>query len=156
MNTTRDPHKRQQWQAVDRLLERWLEERQELLVRFCAISRLRPLSHAADGFNSDFHRFCEVLVDYVCAGHFEIYEQLLQEAVAFQDGGTEVARQLYPVIAHTTSMVLDFNDRYLDQGANGQHLARGLSQLGEALEVRFEIEDRLIDTLHRAHAHQVA
>lgn len=155
MRSSHDFHSRQRWQAVDQLVIRWLDERQELLVRFCTISRLRPLSETAGHYQTEFHRFCEVLVDYVSAGHFEVYEQLLQEAVEFQDGGIELARQLYPVIAKTTEVVLDFNDRYLEQGA-APHLARGLSQLGEALEARFDIEDRLIETLHRVHANQVA
>lgn len=147
--------RQQRWQAVDHLLERWLEERQQLLVQFCSISRLRPLSGTAGCHRAEFDRFCEVLVDYVSAGHFEIYEQLLAEAIAFGDQGTELSKQLYKVIAKTTRVVLDFNDHYLEQRA-AQQLARGLSQLGDALEARFEAEDRLIEALHRVHANQVA
>ncbi|HSC76496.1 MAG TPA: sigma D regulator [Pseudomonadales bacterium] len=151
-----NPVDRQQcWQSVDHLLGRWLEERQLLLVQFCAISQLRPLSETAERYRDQFDRFCETLVDYVSAGHFEIYEQLLAEAVAFGDQTTEASRQLYQVIAATTRVILDFNDHYLEQRA-AQQLARGLSQLGAALEERFEAEDRLIKVLHQAHANQVA
>ena len=149
------PTPQQRWKEVDLLLARWLEERQEVLVRFCTISRVRPISEAADKHQAHFHRFCEVLVDYISAGHFEIYEQLLQEAKAFQDGSLDVARQLYPVIEKTTEVVLDFNDKCIEQGDTRQ-LARDLSQLGEALEARFEAEDRLIESLHQAHSHLVA
>ena len=147
---------RKHWHTVDELVSRWLDERQELLVLFCSISRVRPIHGAIDRHQTQFHRFCEVLVDYVSAGHFEIYEQLIQEAVEFQDGGTELARQLYPVIASTTGVVLDFNDRCLEKKGDRQPLARDLSQLGVALEARFEAEDRLIEALHRIHAEAVA
>ena len=147
--------RQQRWQSVDHLLQRWLEERQQLLMQFCSISQLRPLSETADRHRTDFDRFCEVLVDYVSAGHFEVYEQLLAEAIAFGDKGTEMSRQLYRVIAKTTRVILDFNDHYLEQRAT-QQLARGLSQLGDALETRFEAEDKLIEALHQVHANQVA
>lgn len=129
--------RQQRWQSVDHLLSRWLEERQQLLVEFCSISQLRPLSETADRYRDQFDRFCEVLVDYVSAGHFEIYEQLLAEAIAFGDHATTQSRELYQAIAKTTKVVLDFNDHYLEQRA-AQQLARGLSQLGAALETRFE------------------
>lgn len=147
--------RQQRWQSVDHLLSRWLEERQQLLVQFCSISQLRPLSETADRYRDQFDRFCEVLVDYVSAGHFEIYEQLLAEAIAFGDHGTALSRELYQAIAKTTKVVLDFNDHYLEQRA-AQQLARGLSKLGTALETRFEAEDRLIEALHQVHANQVA
>lgn len=147
--------RQQRWQSVDHLLSRWLEERQQLLVEFCSISQLRPLSETADRYRDQFDRFCEVLVDYVSAGHFEIYEQLLAEAIAFGDHATTQSRELYQAIAKTTKVVLDFNDHYLEQRA-AQQLARGLSQLGAALETRFEAEDRLIEALHQVHANQVA
>ena len=146
---------RRQWKEVEQLLNHWLSERQELLVRFCSVSRLRPFSEAADKHQHDFNRFCEVLVDYVSAGHFEIYEQLLKEASLFQDEGIALARELYPVIEKTTEVVLNFNDKCLERSKT-RTLARDLSQLGEALEVRFEAEDRLIEALHKAHAEQVA
>lgn len=151
-----NPVDRQQcWQSVDHLLHRWLEERQLLLVQFCSISELRPLSETAHRYRDQFDQFCETLVDYVSAGHFEIYEQLLAEAVAFGDHATEMSRQLYQVIARTTKVILDFNDHYLEQRA-AQQLAHGLSQLGDALEERFEAEDRLIEALHQVHANLVA
>ncbi len=49
-----------------------------------------------DALREKFVRLCEVLVDYVSAGHFEVYEQLIQEAREFNDGGLELAAKLYP------------------------------------------------------------
>lgn len=145
----------QQWQNVDHLLHAWLEERQQLLVQFCTLSQLRPLSETATRYRTEFDSFCEVLVDYVSAGHFEIYEQLLAEAVAFGDQASDLSRQLYRIIGKTTQTVLDFNDHYLENEA-ATDLARGLSQLGVALETRFEAEDRLIEALHQVHAKPAA
>ena len=56
--------------------------------------------------------FCEILVDYVSAGHFEVYEQLTSEAKAFGDQrGLELAKQIYPRIEVITEVALAFNDR---------------------------------------------
>ncbi len=102
---------------------------------------------------------CEVLVDYVSAGHFEIYEQLIQEAREFNDGGLELAAKVYPQIEQTTEIALNFNDRLDGQSlseAQVRELFSELSRLGEALESRFEMEDFLIEHLHNAHAEKVA
>jgi regulator of sigma D len=100
-----------------------------------------------------------VLVDYVSAGHFEVYEQLIQEAREFNDGGLELAAKLYPRIEQTTEVALNFNDR-LDgrelSEVDVKELFNELSRLGEVLESRFEMEDFLIENLHNAHAGKVA
>ena len=43
----------------------------------------KPQAPAANA--QDLQRFCEILVDYVSAGHFEVYEQLTAEGKAFGD-----------------------------------------------------------------------
>ena len=112
-----------------------------------------------DALREKFVRLCEVLVDYVSAGHFEVYEQLIQEAREFNDGGLELAAKLYPRIEQTTEVALNFNDR-LDgrelSEVDVRELFNELSRLGEVLESRFEMEDFLIENLHNAHAGKVA
>ena len=104
-------------------------------------------------------RLCEVLVDYVSTGHFEIYEQLVSEAREFNDGGLELAAKVYPRIEQTTEVALNFNDRLDGRELSEEDvkaLFGELSKLGEALETRFEMEDFLIEHLHNAHAGKVA
>ncbi|WP_372988139.1 sigma D regulator [Marinobacter sp.] len=149
---------RERWGGVSELIDRWLKERQELLVHYCDLSGENDFSQT-EALTEKFVRLCEVLVDYVSAGHFEIYEQLIQEAREFNDGGLELAAKVYPRIEQTAEIALNFNDRL-----NGQSLSEAqirelfdeLSQLGEVLENRFEMEDFLIEHLHNAHAGKVA
>ncbi|MEQ9545738.1 MAG: sigma D regulator [Marinobacter sp.] len=148
---------RERWGGVSELIDRWLKERQELLVHYCELSGESDFSQT-EALREKFVRLCEVLVDYVSAGHFEIYEQLIQEAREFNDGGLELAAKLYPRIAQTTETALNFNDR-LDGKSLSERDVRELfdqlSELGEILESRFEMEDYLIEHLHNVHADKV-
>jgi len=48
---------------------------------------------------------CEMLVDYVSAGHFTVYEQLALEAKEFDDdGASELLRNLLPLIDSSTEV----------------------------------------------------
>ncbi|MBD3642183.1 MAG: sigma D regulator [Marinobacter sp.] len=149
---------RERWGGVSELIDRWLKERQELLVHYCDLSGESDFSQT-EALTEKFVRLCEVLVDYVSAGHFEIYEQLIQEAREFNDGGLELAAKVYPRIEQTTEIALNFNDRLNGQSlseAQIRELFSELSRLGEVLENRFEMEDFLIEHLHNAHAGKVA
>lgn len=146
------------WECVDGLVERWLAERKELVARYCDLATNEPFS-SADLAVSRLREFCQVLVDYVSAGHFEIYDQLIEEAREFRDGGVDLARRLFPLIQTSTETALAFNDLF-DQTAHQlddlNALRQGLDTLGKELEERFVMEDQLIKKLHKAHADQIA
>lgn len=148
---------RERWGGVSELIDRWLKERQELLVHYCELSSQDDIA-GDEELVRKFTRLCEVLVDYVSAGHFEVYEQLIREAKEFNDGGLELAARVYPKLSETTEIALNFNDR-VDGKALTESDLRGLfddmSKLGETLEARFEMEDFLIEHLHNAHADKV-
>jgi len=147
----------ERWGGVSELIDRWLRERQELLVHYCDLSGTRDFAQT-EALRQKFIRLCEVLVDYVSAGHFEIYEQLTQEAREFNDGGLELAAKVYPRIQRTTEIALNFNDQLSDPlmtEEKARDLFQRLSELGETLETRFEMEDFLIEHLHNAHAEKV-
>lgn len=148
---------RERWGGVSELIDRWLKERQELLVHYCDLSGTTDFSQT-ETLRQKYVRLCEVLVDYVSAGHFEIYEQLVQEAREFNDGGLELAAKVYPRIEKTTETALNFNDQLNGQSMTedkARELFQQLSELGETLETRFEMEDFLIEHLHNAHAEKV-
>lgn len=145
---------KERWGGVHDLIDRWLNERQEMLVLFCAIEGLEQYQPKETPINVKLKAFCQILVDYVSAGHFEIYEQLFREAKEFNDGSIELAKEIYPKIEKNTQIALDFNDRY--DGDDHQEedlveLGQDLSKLGLALEERFEFEDQLIENLHESH-----
>lgn len=141
---------KERWGGVSEIIDRWLEERQAMLVQYCALSGLdQDLSDLQRG--EKLRSFCQILVDYVSAGHFEVYDQLIKEGREFDDAeALQEASKLYDTIDTTTERLLDFNDKYLETDDLGS-LTADLSHLGEALEVRFSTEDRLISVLHTSH-----
>ena len=135
------------WRAVDTLLQRWLTDRQHLLRLLCDLSAaIRDGKHRA-GARQALDRFCEILVDYVSAGHFEIYCELLDEGERFGARRCREAAELYACILPTTEVALDFNDHYFN-GGSGRELVKDLSELGQVLASRFDWEDALIRRLH--------
>ena len=126
-----------------------------MLVRYCALTE-------NDGFDDEdssqdqVRELCQLMMDYVSAGHFEIYEQLVREGKEFNDtDGLAAADELYSQVEPTTDAVLDFNDKYQETDDLGS-LMQDLSTIGEMLATRFEAEDRMIEVLHMSHKDLVA
>ena len=147
---------KQRWSGVDKLVERWLSERQALIVQFCALSGVHELS-GSNASRTRLQKFCQLLLDYVSAGHFEVFYELVREAEAFADGSIEIAKALIPNLNASTQDALDFNDKYAEATqAPIASLARDLSRLGEILAERFDGEDKLIRATHSCHRELVA
>lgn len=145
----------ERWGGVNSIIDKWLQSRQELLVLFCDISAAideQPIQTQAN----NVRQLCQLVVDYVSAGHFEVYDQLVKEGQAFNDNqGLSQASKLYSEIDQTTGFILDFNDKYLETD-DLEALPNDLSILGEKLAIRFEGEDQMIQVLHNAHKNKVA
>ena len=145
----------ERWGGVSTLIDRWLEERRDVLVEFCALGDIHDFDSNNTVHREKLKAFCEILVDYTSAGHFEIYDQLVQEGKELQDSqGLEAANGLLETIDATTEMILDFNDKYLETD-DLKTLTTDLSQLGESLEARLAAEDQMIAVLHTAHSEKV-
>ena len=58
----------------------------------------------------------------------------------------DTAREIYPRIARSTEMAVEFTERYEDAAPEviEEKLARDLSVLGEEVITRIELEDKLI------------
>ena len=139
----------ERWGGVHKLIDRWLQDRHELVRTFDALDRSQALTVNAESLQN----FCQLLLDYCSAGHFEVYEQLISEAQAFGDRrGLELAKQIYPRLEAITAQALNFNDR-CDNGdcREGTCLNSELKNLRQQLHERFELEDCLIEVLHNAH-----
>ena len=147
------PHSnpQQQFAAVEDLLTRWLKERRELLGRYTEIVVALDSAPQANKLMQRQQALCELLVDYVSAGHFEVFIELLNEAESFADGSEELAQQLMPDIGDTTEVILAYEEKYGSGEAYPETIKRDLSALGELLESRFVLEDRLIAGLHNRH-----
>lgn len=124
-----------------------LDERQEMLVLFCQLAGLDPY-HSSAPIEHQLRAFCQKMIDYIAAGHFAIYDRLL-------NGGErrhpvlEVAARVYSSIEDTTDIAVAFNDKYdeHDHLLDFSNLQNDLAMLGEALSNRADYEDRLIDAL---------
>jgi regulator of sigma D len=142
---------RDQFAAVDDLLTRWLSERRALLTCYTELVVTLDNNPPPTSLRQRQLELCQRLVDYASAGHFEVFHELLEEAERFDDGGSELAAQLIPSISDTTEVVLAYEEKYGDGSDYPDTLMRDLSALGEVLESRFVLEDRLIAGLHNAH-----
>ncbi len=142
---------KERWGGVNKIIDRWLEERQQLLVQYCALSGLESANMAEEARGDKVKDLCQILVDYVSAGHFEVYDQLIKEGREFQDKeALKEAGGLYNSIDKTTEKLLDFNDKYQETD-DLSSIDSDLSRLGETLETRFAAEDRMIAVLHTSH-----
>ncbi len=147
--------KEQHWHEVNERIKHWLDERQELIIDFCALSGVYEYKPESPESQQWLKKFCEILIDYVSAGHFEIYYELMREAEAFKDGSDNLGKILLPCLTESTEQALSFNDRYADCLAVKHDdlslLRENLSHLGEAMVHRFEYEDQLIEAMHNTH-----
>jgi regulator of sigma D len=142
---------RERWGGVSEIIDRWLQERQDMLVQYCALSGLDQSTNIADQREEKLRRLCQIIVDYVSAGHFEIYDKLMKEGREFDDDeGLLEAGRLFTLVDGTTEKLLDFNDKYLETD-DLTSLDTDLSELGQTLEIRFSAEDRMISVLHTSH-----
>ncbi len=130
------------------LLGKLLRERQEMLVWFNQLAAAKPFSNSRT-VREPLQRLCEVLMDYLALGHFEVYQMLEQQGCGRDDQrepAMALVANLYPRIAETTETAVWFNDRYDADVHNDDlpGLEGDLAKLGEALAERIELEDRLI------------
>ena len=147
------------WDTVDGHINHWLEDRQLLISSYCDISGVKAYSKSSAPSYQKLQAFCELLVDYVSKGHFSIYQELQMEAQTFSIDQS-LLEKTYPKIEITTEIALEFNDKY-DVDAEQliqviSTLTRDLSKLGEAIALRFDLEDQMIDSLHNQNREKVA
>jgi len=91
------------WSNVSKIIERWLEERRELLAKYCDLTEVIDVSDNAVKHVEELQEFCELMVDYISVGHFEIFDQLHKEGQLFEDAsGLDKEPNLLEKIQTTT------------------------------------------------------
>ena len=109
---------------------------------------MTDFSDPENNYDTELQQFCEIMVDYVSVGHFEVFEQITKEAEIFgNDQGLDKSPELIDKIQTTTELILDFNDKYIT-AKDLDALIIDLAALGETFVQRFADEDVLIDLLH--------
>ncbi|PCH61400.1 MAG: Rsd/AlgQ family anti-sigma factor [Gammaproteobacteria bacterium] len=93
-------------------------------------------------------RFCESLIDYTAAAHFKLY-QYFDEKRERRKSVIDVAEKAFPRISQCTDHILEFNDKYdhpelIHDSNELASLRTDLSNLGETLADRIELEDKVI------------
>lgn len=140
------------WGGVNSVINKWLVERQELIRLYCLLTQ-DPSDRPK--FLRSLESFCEVLVDYLSAGHFEVFTELENEARAFDERGLQLVNALYPYLEQSTEIALCFNDRCEQlklSHRDFEKVREELSYLGESLTDRFQLEDQLIEYVHNTAA----
>ncbi|MBL4585291.1 MAG: Rsd/AlgQ family anti-sigma factor [Pseudomonadales bacterium] len=130
------------------LIERWLNERQELILLYVAIDGLRQFAPKGTPVSVKVQAFCQVLMDYVSAGHFEVYDRLITESKGTENQPKQMLLRLLSGIQKSTDLAVTFNEIYdTDQHCDEEliSLPEDLSKLGELLAERFDLEDLLVD-----------
>lgn len=124
----------------------WLKNRKQLLVNYYLLAGLTPTKDTPTTLNrAALDNFLQSLVDYLATGHFNLYER----ALADMRNKTQIsiAACVYPALTKNTEQLMTIYDSCLGQSINeSNYLAfqQALSLVGEMLEVRFSLEDKLI------------
>ncbi|WP_417617990.1 sigma D regulator [Oceanisphaera sp.] len=122
-------------------LDTFINARQDLLVEYIRLSTNKKTLPTPQ----ELSNFCCQLVDYVSAAHFEIYDYVMAAYEAARGNGRTLAERIYPRLKKGTVQALDFHDKYAQADEDALlELDQDLSQLGEMLEERFSLEDRLV------------
>ena len=133
------------------IVEQLEAERAEVLVNFCRVAGIEPYENSNQQADLAvlLRDFCQIMVDYLAAGHFGLYQRIMDGHERRQDI-RQLAEELYPQIAKTTQFALDFNDKYEHEteDAFNDEFSEDLSRLGQALATRIEIEDRLFRAIN--------
>jgi regulator of sigma D len=152
MKATNKPKNKQPTQDERRsgtrdAVARMVRERTDVLARYWRLAGLDPFADAKQRAPAQqlLQEFCQLLVDYIAAGHFSLYERVVNGTERRREIAN-LAQELYPRIADTTTIALDFNDKY-DCGDHceiTESFKSDLSRLGEKLAIRIDLEDKLI------------
>jgi regulator of sigma D len=129
------------------LIQHMLKERNQLLSLLLDVSS-DSTQKESEQLATDLEEFVQVLVDYIAAGHFGLYERIAagkERRKAISD----LAVEIYPRIEQTTQIALAFDEKYNPENENREleQFPQDVSMLGEELTTRIELEDKLIQLM---------
>ena len=125
----------------DKLLHRWLQSRQHLIVSYTKLAE-QVRHNSPVQITPGLDEFASEMVDYLSEGHFEVYEHLQSPEITSNNKKPQLLAKIY----QTTEIAMTFHDKYLldcQVSHNEPCFERDFSTLGEALTIRFELEDKM-------------
>ena len=128
------------------LVGQWLLQRKHLLVAWYNLVGLKPGKNSLAAIDEmALDAFCQGLVDYLSAGHFHIYARIIGE---IKENYAQLATtQICPQLETNTQQIMAYYDLHLESAFEHDDFTlfqQALSGLGEAMESRFALEDKLI------------
>ena len=147
----------EQWGGNNDVIDHWLSTRQDLLVEFCKLAGLPPFDSSTPSLPtfSSIQSFTQHLIDYISEGHFKIYNMVMAKWDATGFSPTVDMSQIYANITKTTDPILNFTDKYSkeDEALLLTDFDKDFSKIGEIIEMRFELEDGLIELISSSLSH---
>ncbi len=121
--------------TIEKLVNPWLQQRQQILVILSNLARLLPY---ADNPPVSLSKFFQLLIDYTCAGHLQIFTICLEQSIDHFSS----AQQILNKINNSTDNILKFNYKYNKfKNISVVDVTTLLEQFAE----RIELEDLLIN-----------
>lgn len=117
-----------------RRIDGWLQERQTLLGLFYRLLKLKPFDDETPDADL-LKEFCQILIDYTSAGHFEIFQLIATN---------NIENSTLKRISVSTDIFTTFNNKFSKKNFDTNELELELSLLGEELAKRMDLEDHLI------------
>ncbi|MCC1495860.1 Rsd/AlgQ family anti-sigma factor [Alcanivorax sp. 1008] len=142
----------QQWQRIELLVQQWLGERQQILRMLFSLRTLISSDRQRSPLPQRVQQFCQLLMDYVSAGYFEVYRELAREVHHTQPENRALVAAILQRLEESTDAALAFNDDFDSNGnitALRANLPQRLHELLIKLEERFALEDQLIVSIHQ-------
>ncbi|MBN3263684.1 sigma D regulator [Pectobacterium brasiliense] len=134
------------------LIDQWLQARKRLLVAYYHLVGIKPNKDTLSLLDeAALDNFCQNLVDYLSTGHFHLYEKMLHEAATHSEQVLALSTQLDLALQNNTQQIMTFYDSHLAAAIdhdNCLEFQQALSHVGEALEERFTLEDRMIQQVY--------
>lgn len=124
-------------ETLTKCISPWLQQRQEILINLHNLAGLLP-QNIQDNYVS-LTNFFQLLIDYVCAGHLQIFNLLLQQNAI----DLLATKDILQKISDTTSCIIKCNykfNKFKNISAND------VVKLLEQFANRIELEDLLLHT----------
>ena len=132
-------------------IKQLIEDRSAVLAQYYNLAKLtQDFNKDVSGTLDLVEEFCQNMVDYMAAGHFEIYRRI-EEGNERRDEILKLAEEIMPRINVTTQVAVAFNDMFDSSSTISEEtiekLPNHLSKLGEELATRIDLEDKFINLL---------